>query len=246
MKYVITITVRMKSTRLKRKALLLIKGKRCIDHMIVRLKLSKKVSDIILCTSTLPDDDVLISVAKENDIKYYRGDTDDVMFRIYEGAKKCNADVIVSTTGDDVLLDPVIMDDMIRFFEKNNADYVFCKELPTGIQSYVVRMSTMKDAIKKKTIEDTEIWGGFLNRPNIYHVFEYKISNPLFKHPEWRLTLDYLEDYELFKVIFDKLYKRKKVFLFKDVMKLLKKEPEIMKINKHKKQTISPMRDLQI
>jgi len=243
MKYVITITVRMKSSRLSRKALLPIKDKRCIEHMIDRLKLSKKASDIILCTSILPDDDILIDVAKENNIKYYRGDPDDVMLRIYNGAKKCGADVIVSTTGDDIINDPVIMDNMIKFFEKNNADYVYCEELPIGIQSYVVKMSIMKDAIERKNIKDTEIWGGFLNRPDVYRVFEYKISNPLFKHPEWRLTLDYIEDYWVFMVIFDKLYKPGKVFLFKDVMKLLKKEPEIMKINKEKKQTISPIRD---
>ena len=37
---------------------------------------------------------------------------------------------------------------------------------------------------------DTEIWGGYLNRPAIYRVFQYEIKIPLFNHPELRLTLD--------------------------------------------------------
>lgn len=236
MKYVITITVRMKSTRLPKKVLLKIKGKRYIDYMIERLKLAKKPSDIVLCTSPLKEDDVLIDVAKEHGIKYYRGHPDDVMLRIYHGAKEYGADVLVSTTGDNAFTDPVIIDDMIKFFERNRADYVYCKDLPIGIQSYIVRLSTMKDAIDRKDEVDTEIWGGYLNRPDIYRVFEYKVINPLYHHPEWRLTLDYPEDYELFKRIFDELYKKNEIFTFKEIMTLLSNKPEIMEINKKRQQ----------
>ena len=236
MKYVITITVRMKSTRLPKKVLLPIKGKRYIDHMIERLKLAKRPSDIVLCTSPLEQDDILIDIAKEHQIKYYRGHPDDVMLRIYNGAKKYNADVLVSTTGDNAFTDALIMDEMIEFFEKNNSDYTFCQDLPIGIQSYIVKLSAMKDAIEMKDDEDTEIWGGYLNRSNKFRVFEYTISDPLYKHPEWRLTLDYPEDYELFKRIFDKLYQEGKIFSFKDIMTLLDNKPEIMEINKMREQ----------
>ncbi len=240
MRYIITITVRMKSTRLPKKILLPIKGKRYIDHMIERLKLAKKPSDIVLCTSPLEDDDILIDIAKEKGIKYYRGHPDDVMLRIYNGAKKYNADVLVSTTGDNAFTDPIFMDKMIEFFENKEADFTFSKELPIGIQSYIVRLSTMKDAIEKKDENDTEIWGGYLNRPDIYRVYEYKVSDPLFKHPEWRLTLDYPEDYQLFKNIFDYLYKEGKIFDLKEIMTLLRNKPEIMELNKFSVQIGAP------
>lgn len=231
MKYIITITVRMKSTRLPKKVLLKIKGERYIDHMIKRLKLSKKASDIVLCTSYLKEDDILIKIAKENDIKYYRGHPDDVMLRIYNGAKKYGGDVILSTTGDNAFTDPIIMDKMIEFFEENNADFVFCEDLPIGIQTYIIRMTAMKDAIERKESNDTEIWGGYLNHPDIYRVFKYEVNDLLYNHPEWRLTLDYPEDFKLFKRIFDELYIEGEVFTFKEVMTLLNEKPEIMKIN---------------
>lgn len=240
MKYVITITVRMKSTRLPKKVLLPLKGKRYLDHMIERLKLAKRTSDIVLCTSPLEEDDVLIDIAKENGIKYYRGHIDDVMLRIYNAAKKFGADVIVSTTGDNAFTDPIIMDEMIEFFEKNNADYSFCKDLPIGIQSYIVKLSVMKDAIERKDTNDTEIWGEYLNRPVLYRVFQYEVKDHLYNHPEWRLTLDYPEDFELFKKIFDELYKEGEIFSFKEIMLLLKNKPEIIKINQEKVQSKPP------
>lgn len=240
LKCVITITVRMKSTRLPKKVLLNIKGKRYIDHMIDRLKLAKKPSEIILCTSTLEEDDILIEVAKVNNIKYYRGHPDDVMFRIYNGAKKFGADVICSTTGDNAFTDPIIMDKMIEFFEENDADFVFCKDLPVGIQTYIIRMSALDDAIENKDAIDTEIWGGYLNRPELYRVFTYKINNLLYHHPEWRLTLDYPKDFQLFKRIFDELYTDENIFSFKEIMTLLSDKPDIIKINKNKEQLKAP------
>ena len=50
------ITGRLKSTRLPKKLLLEIKGKPIISHMIDRLKLTTKVDEIIICTSTNDQD----------------------------------------------------------------------------------------------------------------------------------------------------------------------------------------------
>ena len=240
MKYVITITVRMKSKRLPRKVLLELKGKRYIDHMIERLKLAKRASEIILCTSYLKEDNILEEIAKEQGIKFYRGHPDDVMLRIYNGAKKYNGDVILSTTGDNVFTDPIIMDKMIEFFEENNADFVFCKGLPIGIQTYIIRMATMEDALKKKNAEDTEIWGGYLNRPELYKVNEFHVKDTLYNHPEWRLTLDYPVDYKLIKQIFDELYIENNIFSLEEIMNLLKNNPDLLNINKMKKQMKAP------
>ncbi len=48
----------------------------------------------------------------------------------------------------------------------------------------------MKDTIEKKDAIDPEIWEGYLNLPEFYRVFKFKVRNPLYYHPEWRLTLD--------------------------------------------------------
>ena len=239
MKYVITITVRMKSERLKNKPLLDIKGKFFIERMIERLKTTKRPSKIVLCTSQLKEDDILIDIAKRTQIKYYRGHADDVMVRIYNGAKKFNADVLVGTTGDNIFQDTFI-DRMIDFFEKNNADFVFSYDLPIGVPTFLVRMSVFKEAIDSKEEINTERWVGYLNRPEVYRVFEFKISDPIYYHPDWRLTMDYPEDYKVFKKIYNELYREGEVFSIEEIMTLLNNKPEIMKINKNRIQNIDP------
>jgi len=239
MKYVITITVRLKSERLPKKVLLDLKGKRYIERMIERLKTVKRVSGIILCTSTLKEDDLLVEIAKENEIDYYRGHPDDVMLRIYNGAKKLDADVLVGTTGDNVFQDTFI-DKMIDFFDVNNVDFVFCYDLPIGIPSFLARMDTFKKAIDTKDEINTERWVGYLNRPDVYNVLKFKVSDPLYYHPDWRLTLDYPEDYEVFKIIYDELYQEGEIFSIEEIMMLLNNKPEIMKVNRDKAQQKDP------
>jgi len=207
--------------------------------MIERLKTTNRSSEIVLCTSYLKDDEILVEIARKNQIKYYRGHPDDVMVRIYNGAKKFNADVLVGTTGDNIFQDAFI-DKMIDFFEEKNADFVYCYDLPIGIPAFIVRMTILKDAIEKKDEIKTERWVGYLNRPEIYKVFEFKVSDPLYYHPDWRLTMDYPEDYEVFKRIYDDLYREGEIFSIEEIMTLLQNEPEIMKINKDKIQKKDP------
>ena len=46
------------------------------------------------------------------------------------------------------------------------------------------------------------------------------------------MTLDYQEDFEFFKTVFDRLYVPGKVFTLKEIMVLLKDNPQIKDINK--------------
>ena len=56
---------RLKSIRLPNKLLLDIKGKPIISHLLDRLKLSKKLDEIIICTSTNEQDKPLADIAKK-------------------------------------------------------------------------------------------------------------------------------------------------------------------------------------
>ena len=73
----IFIGVRMKSTRLPKKALLEMSGRMLIEHLIDRLKFSKLKDVIVLCTSTLPEDGILTEVAEKNGISFFQGNAED-------------------------------------------------------------------------------------------------------------------------------------------------------------------------
>ena len=130
MKSAIFITVRMKSSRLPRKALLDIRGKPVIEHLIDRLKLAKSPDLIVLCTSTHPDDAVLVDVARKNQIESFRGSQDDKLDRYLNAARRYNVDFIVVTEGDNIFYEAEIIDGIIELYLRTKPDYISCPGLP--------------------------------------------------------------------------------------------------------------------
>jgi len=57
------ITARLKSTRLPMKVILKVNGIELIRHMINRIKESKVINEIIICTSPNPQDAPLVKIA---------------------------------------------------------------------------------------------------------------------------------------------------------------------------------------
>jgi spore coat polysaccharide biosynthesis protein SpsF len=232
MKSAVFIAVRMKSTRLPRKALLEIKGKPAIDHLIDRLKMAKLSDMIVLCTSTHPDDAILINVAKRNNIEGFRGSEDDKLERFLAAASKYHIDLIVAVDGDDILCDPIYIDRTIEKLVETNADLVTCDKLPLGTACNGIKVKALKKVCEIKSQSDTEVWRGYFTDTGLFEVIFLEPDDAELIRPDIRLTLDYPEDYELFRQIFEKLYVPGKVFTLKEVVTLLNDNPNLMDINK--------------
>ncbi len=230
MKSAIFIGVRMKSTRLPQKALLDIKGKPVITHLIDRLKLAREPQLIVLCTSVNPEDTPLVDIALKNNIEYFRGSEDDKLDRYLNAAYKYGVDFIIITEGDNVFFDPDIIDGIIRRYKQSGADYISCKGLPLGTTPHGVKVKALKKVMEMKSESDTEVWGPYFTDTGVFEV-EYLEIEPELKHPEIRLTMDYPRDYELFKAIYDRLYSQEHIFSLHDIVSLLTSNPEIMNIN---------------
>ena len=129
---VILVAVRLKSKRLKNKALLPIIGKPLIHILYDRLLTVKNAKKIILCTSTNKQDDQIYDFAKKNNILCIRGAELNVISRFLKAAKLHKAKNIVRVTGDNPLTDPKIIDKMILNHKKNNSDYTYCDQIPNG------------------------------------------------------------------------------------------------------------------
>jgi spore coat polysaccharide biosynthesis protein SpsF len=239
MKTAITITARMKSTRLPLKILRLINNIPLIEQLINRLKESKLSDDIILCTSTNPQDDILIDYAQKLDIKYFRGDEEDVLKRLYDGAMAYSVDFIVSMTADNPLIEPLYIDKIIEKFKTTNADFITALDLPLGCFAYGVKVKAMEFVLKKKKEENTEIWGFYFQKSPRFITEKIEVEED-FKHPEYRFTVDYPEDLELIREIYTKLQRNNGYFPLKDIINLIAKNPELLEINKHCVQRRAP------
>jgi len=231
-KSAIFITVRMKSTRLPGKALLEIKEKPVIEHLIDRLKLAKSPDLIVLCTSTHPDDAVLADVAHNNGIECFRGSEDDKLDRYLNAAQRYGVDFIVVTEGDNIFYEPEIIGGIIELYLRTKVDYISCLELPLGTAPHGIKVEALEKVCQIKSETDTEVWGGYFTDSGLFKV-EYMQVPAELRHPEIRMTLDYPEDYEFSKAIFDRLYSPGEVFSLRDIISMLISNPELIDINRN-------------
>lgn len=235
MKTAVTITVRMKSKRLPKKAIKDLVGKPMIEHLIERVKNTKLPDEFILCTSTNSQDDILIDIAKKNNIKWFRGDEVDVLKRLLDAAKKYGIDFIVCAMGDNPLTDPRYVDKIIKKFIETNADYITCLDLPFGTFSYGVKVEALEKVVQLKKEKNTEIWGVYFTKSNLFKREVVDVEENL-RRPEIRLTIDTREDFKLIEAIYKRLYKPGKFFELHNIIEFLKVNPQLLKINKNVKQ----------
>ncbi len=233
MSFPFLITARLKSKRLKKKILRKIKKKEILSHMIDRIKYSKFINRIVICTSNLPDDEPLCRLAKRKKVDFYQGSPEDVLLRLYEAAKKYKAKYVINITADCPLVDPYYIDKVASKIRKSNFDLIRTFDLPHGIFIYGIKVKALEKICKIKIKTDTEIWERYFTDTGLFKVHDLKIPNQKHVWPGLRLTLDYPEDLKLIKKIFTKLYKKNKIFNTDDIINLLKKEPELIKINKN-------------
>ena len=232
MRSAIFITARTKSTRLPKKVLIDINGKPVIEHLIDRLKLAKFPDLIVMCTSTNPDDDVLVDIARKNGIKYFRGSEDDVLDRFSKAASAFQVDFITVTWGDELFCDPIYIDKTIELFQKTDADFIRCDELPLGTFVYGLKVEALNKVCQMKMDTDTEVWGGFFTEKGMFNVQYLKVEDAGLRHPEIRITLDYEEDLKLAREIFRQLYKNGQPIPLSSIIRLFEEHPELRDINR--------------
>jgi spore coat polysaccharide biosynthesis protein SpsF len=234
-KIIATIEARFASTRLPGKTLLEICGKPALELIIERLKRSKFLDGVIIATTVNPDCDAIEKLAKKLNIGCFRGSEDDVLDRVLRAAKHYKGDIIVEITGDETLIDPVVVDEVIEFYLANNFDYVsnvLERRYPRGLDTQVFATRILEE-VSKLTNDPAD-------RENVSlyiyeHPKKYKLGNVKapeeLNHPGWRWTLDTIEDFEFLKTVYEALYPVKKDFDSYDVLRYLEQNPHVSEIN---------------
>jgi spore coat polysaccharide biosynthesis protein SpsF len=230
------VATRMTSSRLPGKVLMELAGQPALVRLIERLKRSKYLQNVVIATTTNVEDDVVVQTAKEQEVLYFRGSEQDVLLRTVMAAESTNTQLIVQVTSDCPLIDAETIDIAIeRILERPYLDYVgnhLVRTFPLGFSVEVFRTSALRE------IEQTTSDPADREHVSLYiyeHPELFKLSNveaPHFlRHPDYRLTLDTPEDYQLIKTIYEVLYPLKHNFDLYDITRFLKKFPQLLHIN---------------
>lgn len=235
MKIIGVIQARMKSQRLTGKVMLDLLGKPILWHIYNRLKHSNLLESVVIATGERANNEEICEFASSNNIPFYSGSDTDLISRLYETALHFQSSAIVRITGDSPLVDPHIVDKLVsEYVQKNNQyDIVTNSKIltfPYGLNVEVYSIGSLKrlwEEIKEPEIRE---WFPFYveKHPELFRILN--VTNPVnLSHLRW--TLDYPEDYEFVKKIYENLYKEDYIFTLEDILSLIKKQPELTKIN---------------
>ncbi|MDB4505932.1 hypothetical protein N9229_02060 [Saprospiraceae bacterium] len=240
MKIGFLITARLKSSRLPLKLMLDLNGKSVVERVIDRTKKVAYVDDIVLCTSTNPQDRPLAEVAKKNEIYYYLGSEEDVLHRLKDAAEFFGFDYFVNITGENPLFSIEYANRVAEALLSGKHDFVYIDGLPIGCAVYGLRTDALKVVCEVKEVIDTEIWGMLVNQPHIFNVHKIEADQQVRTNLVERITCDYIEDYQFISAIFNR-FSSEQTPSYGAMVDLLKQEPSLSKINAmHKQLALDP------
>jgi len=228
------IQARVGSTRLPRKVLKKIVGKPMLWHVIERVKKARLIDEVVLATTTKKEDKVLLELAKRSGTKSYAGSEEDVLDRYFQAATRFGADSVVRVTSDCPLIDPEVVDKVVRYFFDGGFDYVSNTvklSYPDGLDVEVLSFRVLKEAWDKARLssEREHVTSYLKNHPEIFKIGSVENEEDL-SHMRW--TVDEERDLKFVREVYKRLYREGEVFYMRDVLDLLRKHPKLMEINK--------------
>ena len=229
------VQVRMGSSRLPGKVMAAIEGHPMTWHIVNRLRHARLLNNVVIAVADGQSDEPIRRMARDESIPYFAGSEADLIDRVYRTALEFHADAIVRITGDSPLVDPDVVDLLVKVYSDRSAelDYVSNGRPPTfpyGLNAEVYPTATLqslwhqiKDPLYREWFP-VYVW----EHEDAFRTYNVVHSEDL-SHLRW--TVDYDEDLSFVRQVYDRLYTEGKVFRMIDVLRLLASEPHLAKIN---------------
>lgn len=227
------IQARMGSTRLPGKVMLELGGETVLDKVVRRTARASTLSAVVVATTTAGADDVIAAHCARHGYACFRGSEADVLSRYCGAAASVGADLVVRITSDCPLTDPELVDlHVTRMLEAfGRADFItnmLRETYPLGLAVEVLpldvlaRMDRLSDTPELREHVTTLAY----ERPELFVIEQVLDSQD---RSRMRVTLDYPEDLELLRRIFDAF--ADDGFSWREAVALLEGRPELLEIN---------------
>lgn len=235
MKIIAVTQARYGSTRLPAKVLKTIGSQMLLDIHLERILQANSIDKLMVATTNEEGAEKIVDIASKQNVDTYEGSINDVLDRFYNCVKDQQPDYVVRLTSDCPLIDPTIIDMVVKTCIFSDYDYVSNTMEPTypdGVDVEVFKFSALERAFNEATLKsDREhvtsyIWrnstfkGGFLFK-------SFNVANDV-DYSDYRITVDTIEDFEVIKHLVDALGTNKR---WNEYVNYLKDNSEIKKIN---------------
>jgi glutamate-1-semialdehyde 2,1-aminomutase len=233
MKIVALVQARMGSTRLPNKVMKPIGGIPMIELLLTRLARAKEVDQIIVATSVDELNLTLVEHVRKLGYTCEQGSENDVLDRYVQAARKHQADVVVRITGDCPLVDPDLVDEVIRLFKNTDVDYLCNNYPPTYPDGLDIEICTFK-ALEQAWQETNETFDRehvtpYLRKPGKFNI-DTKQNNEDLSALRW--TVDEPADFTVIEKVFQHFHPRTD-FSWLDILHLQQQQPNLFNLNQN-------------
>ena len=237
MKIIASVQVRMGSSRLPGKVMRSVLSRPLLGYLLDRLRLSKTLDGIVVATSTAVENDVIVEFCRKERVACFRGSETDVLDRTLQSLKSMAATVGVEVFGDGPLIDPVIIDQVVDYYVKNEGyDYVgndLKTTYPPGMEVEVFSTKALSDSSDRLQRSDPKREHGTLfirQNPDIYKITN--LEAPVRHHrPDLELEVDTSEDFQVIARVIEHFSGRAD-FGLEEIIEFMDSNPEIANINR--------------
>ncbi|MEV0617351.1 NTP transferase domain-containing protein [Nonomuraea sp. NPDC050404] len=230
------IQARMGSTRLPGKVLRELGGRSVLGWVVRAAREAGALDDLVVATTTEPDDDAVAAECRRLDVAWHRGPVDDVLTRFTQVLDGRRWDAVMRFTADCPLLDPVVIREAALVFRAvPGLDYLstsLARTLPRGLDVEIAGRAAMARADAEAT--------GFHRTHVTSYVYEHPGDTRLLGlayrpvADDLRVTLDTEDDWRLISAVVDELGDR--CVPVRTLVEWLRERPEVCGLNAHVRQ----------
>ena len=234
MKIIAVVQARMGSTRLPGKVLMDLGGEPVLCRVVQRLRRAATLADVVVATTKSLKDEAIVRLCEERKINIFRGSEEDVLDRYYRTAEFYGCDAVARITSDCPLIDPGLVDEVIREFLNQRAEYasnVLQRTYPRGLDTEVFTMGALNEIWRTaaEPHQREHVTPRFYERPDLFRLALVRGKED---HSRYRWTLDTQDDLQLIRAIYSHFGNRDN-FTWRDAIDLMEQMPELHNINAH-------------
>ena len=214
-------------------------GKPLFVRQAERVLASRLCGEVVIATTWHPEDDLVVDVCKQEGLPFFRGSADDLLDRHYQAACQFQAGVVIKIPSDCPLIDPAIIDKTISLYLDNPGQYDFVSNLhpatyPDGNDVEIMSFPALETAWEhaQRPLEREHTTPYLWERPDDFRIGNVVMEGGADYSMTHRFTIDYIEDYEFIRAVFEALYPIDPLFDVKAVLQLLERRPDIYAINR--------------
>ncbi len=235
---VTVVQARTGSTRLPNKVLRPLAGAPLLVRMVERVRAARLAGTVVVATTTAPADDPIANLCRAEGLLCFRGDPLDLLDRHYQAGLAYGATAVVKIPSDCPLIDPAIIDRVLGHFLDHPGAFDFVSNLhpasyPDGNDVEVMTLEALATAWREATrpLEREH------TTPYLWENSDrFRLGNVLWEtgrdySKSHRWTIDYEEDYQFIRAVYDALYPVNPRFGLGDILAYVAGRPDVAALN---------------